>query len=270
MTLSLTSAAPAAGPLILGGSGKLGRALARVWPKTAQQPVWQSRYGAEGTIAWDILNERAPDLPPICGVIVLAGVTSGDAKALALNTTLGQAGCQLAATLGVPALVASTQAVYGRQPGLLSETAHCAPLGAYGQAKLAMEAAAAAPHVTFLRIGNIAGCDTLADAMTRPPVVLDRFADGQGPRRAMLGVDDMVQVLLALLAGPDRPPVLNLARPGLVAMADLLAVTGTAFIWRMAAPDALQELALDVTLLQGICPLPPADATAMAAQGWRS
>ena len=30
---------------------------------------------------------------------------------------------------------------------------------------------------------------------------------------------------------------------------------------------ALPEMALDVTLLQGICPLPPAEAAAMVAQG---
>ena len=256
------------GPLILGGTGRLGRALARAWPATAPQPVWQSRDGAGGTLAWDILSAPAPDVPPVSGVIVLAGVLRGDSAALGLNTALAQAGCDLAAALGVPALVASSQAVYGPQPGLLSETAPCAPAGAYGQAKLAMERAVAAPHVTCLRIGNVAGCDTLADAVARPPVVLDRFADGQGPRRAMLGAADMTRALPALLAAADRPPVVNLARPGLVAMADLLDALGVPFGWRPAPPSALQALEMDVTLLQGICPLPDADAGAMADQGW--
>jgi hypothetical protein len=259
---------PTTGPLILGGSGKLARALVKVWPVGAPAPVLQTRDGAGGTLAWDILNTPAPDIPPISGVIVLAGVLRGDPVAMALNTSLAQAGAALAAAHGVPALVASSQAVYGPQAGLLSEQSPCVPVGDYGQAKLAMEQAVAAPHLTFLRIGNVAGCDTLADAMMRPPVILDRFANGQGPRRAMLGAADMTQVLLALLSAAKRPPVINLARPGLVAMADLLTATATPFLWQPAPSGALPVLALDVTLLQEIFPLPPANAADMAAQGW--
>jgi hypothetical protein len=241
--------------------------LARVWPINAPSPVWQTRDGAGGTLAWDILNAPPPPLPAFGGVIVLAGVTQGTAAELDLNTPLAQAGADLAAARGVPVLLASTQAVYGVQPGLLSEAVPPDPRNAYSHAKLAMERAVAAPHVTSLRIGNVAGCDALTAAVACGAVTLDRFEDGQGPRRAMIGPADLAHVLLALLAAPTRPAVLNVARPGLVAMADMLNVAGIRFDWRPAPQGALPELALDVTLLQGICPLPTADATAMVQQG---
>lgn len=256
-----------AGPLILGASGRLGRALHRVWPRDAATPVRQTRDGAGHTLAWDILRAGPPDLPQIGGIVVLAGVIAGTPADLAANTPLAQAGADLGAALGVPVLIASTQAVYGRQQGLLREDAPVLPVNDYGRAKLAMEAAVAAPHVTCLRIGNVAGCDALAAGMARGSVTLDRFGDGQGPRRAMIGPADLAQVLLALLAADARPPVLNVARPGLVAMANVLAAADHPFVWQPAPATALAELAMDVTLLQGICPLPPADATAMVAQG---
>lgn len=253
------------GPLIMGASGRLGQALARVWEGPA--PVWQTRDGAGGTLAWDILQHPAPELREINGIVVLAGVTAGLPEALALNTPLAQAGSDLGARLGVPVLIASTQAVYGRQPGLMGEDAPLMPANDYGRAKQAMEAAVAAPHVTALRIGNVAGCDALATGIARGAVVLDRFAGGQGPRRAMLGPLDLCHVIQRLLSVPARPPILNVARPGLVAMADVLRAAGVPFTWRVAAADALPELAMDVSLLQEICPLSSADAATMAAQG---
>ena len=256
-----------AGPLILGASGRLGRALAAAWPGDAPAPLRQTRDGAGGTLAWDILRDPVPALPPVSGIVVLAGVTRGSPADLALNTPLAQAGADLGAALGVPVLVASSQAVYGPQAGPLREDAPLAPAGDYGRAKAAMEAAVTGPPVTHMRIGNVAGCDALADAVARGPVTLDRFADGQGPARAMIGPADLVAVLLALLAAPARPAVVNVARPGLVAMADVLAAAGVPFGWRAAPPGALQALALDVTRLQAICPLPPGDAAAMVAQG---
>ena len=267
MTTAVQAGPLRAGPLVLGASGRLGHALARAWPVGAPVPLWQTRDGAGGSFAWDILNARAPDPGPVGGIVVLAGVTRGGPADLALNTALARAGADLGARLGVPVLVASSQAVYGPQAGLLREDAPLAPAGDYGRAKAAMEACVTGPHVTHLRIGNVAGCDALADAVARGPVTLDRFADGRGPARAMIGPADLAGVLLALLAAPARPPVLNVARPGLVAMADVLAAAGVPFDWRAAPQDALQNLALDVTLLQGICPLPPADAAAMAVQG---
>ena len=262
------------GPLILGASGTLGRALARVWPRDALAPLPQGRDHRAGMLQWDILNAPAPALPSVSGVIVLAGVTRGNDAALALNTDLARAGADLARRLGVRALVASSQAVWGRPDHPVSEADTPAPVTPYGRAKLAMEQALAGEdHVCCLRIGNVAGCDSLFDAMTRPPVTLDRFADGQGPRRAMIGPADLARVMVALLGTPSLPPVLNVARPGTIAMADLLDVAGVDWQWRDAGAGALPELALDVTLLQGISPLPQATAHDMLAQahagGWR-
>jgi nucleoside-diphosphate-sugar epimerase len=230
-------------------------------------PVWQTRDGADGTLAWDILRSPVPKLPAINGVVVLAGVTYGTVQDLALNTSLAQAGADLGRRLGVPVLVASTQAVYGAQHGLLNESSACNPTSSYGRAKLAMEQAIAAPHVTCLRIGNVAGCDALAAAIESGLVILDQFPDGQGPRRSMIGPRDLEQVISALLAAPIRPAILNVARPGVLGMDAVLNAAGVDFDRREAPPGALPELALDVTLLQGICPLPAVDAFAMAVQG---
>ena len=256
-----------AGPLVMGASGCLGRALKRAWPAASLQPVWQSRDGAGGGVAWDILNAPPPHMPHISGVVVLAGVVHGSNADLAANTLLAQAGVDLGRRKRVPVLVASTQAVYGPQQGLLREDTPVLPQSDYGRAKLKMELAVAGPGVTCLRIGNVAGCDALAKAVAGGAVTLDRFADGRGPRRAMLTATDLVQVILALLALPQRPAVLNVARPGLVEMADLLTAAGVPFDWQSAGPEALPELALDVTLLQRIYKLPAVSATALVGKG---
>lgn len=266
--------------LILGGTGKLGRALARVWP-AGQSALWQHRPGrvaaGDAGIVWDILNAPAPldDLhrARIDGILALAGYAGPDPDRLGENTTLALAAARLGDALSCRVLVASSQAVYGPQPGLLHEGVVCAPQGGYGQAKRDMENALAdQPHVTCLRIGNVVGCDALAAGIARAtpsdPVVLDRFADGQGPRRAMIGAGDLAAMLPPLFAAPDLPPVLNVARAGSVGMADILTALGQPFVWRAAGPNALPDLQLDVTLLQGFWPVPPGDAAALTAQGW--
>lgn len=68
------------GPLILGATGQVGQALARVWPEGAG--IWQYRPGtARHVIAgfpgqgleWDILAAPLPPLPEVPpGIIVLA------------------------------------------------------------------------------------------------------------------------------------------------------------------------------------------------------
>jgi len=258
------------GPLILGGTGRVGRMLAAVWPD-APAPLWQSRKG--GDVVWDILAQDAPALPqPISAVIVLAGVTRGTDAQLAQNTALAQAGAALAQRLGVRALIASSQAVYGRQTGVLSETIAPTPASAYGQAKLDMEQAVTGTHITHLRIGNVAGCDGLFGAMARGPVTIDQFPDGQGPRRMMIGPRDLAQVLAALCVAPDLPPVLNIARPNLIAMADMADAAGVAWGWQPAPATALPELAMDVTALSRIVAQTDTSAADLVAQaragGW--
>ncbi len=286
-------AMPAARPLLLGATGKVGRALRRVaaaglWPGPV--PLWQHRPGqgiaGDDTLAWDILAGRDPRLPSGCrGVIVLAGVTEGDAAALALNTDLALAAVDLAARHGLgPVLIASSAAVYGRQGGALAETARLAPANTYGAAKAAMEAALAArlaalgpsaPPVCCLRIGNVAGADQLFAAMARGRVPLDRFADGQGPRRSYLGAADFARILAGLLAHDGALPfAVNVAARGGVAMADILDAAGADWGWTPAPATALPDLRLDTTRLAGLlgAPLPEADAADLVAQarlgGW--
>ena len=50
-------------------------------------------------------------------------------------------------------------------------------------------------------------------------------------------------------------------------MADMLRAAQCPFDWRDAPFGAMQELAMDVTLLQSICTMPAADAVDMVAQG---
>jgi nucleoside-diphosphate-sugar epimerase len=245
--------------------------------KLAAAPVWQSRSKDDHTdLHWDVCQTAAPEVR--CnGIIVLAGVTQGTAEALARNSDIALAACDLADRLGgVRVLIASSQAVYGAQTGKMTEASSCAPVNAYGHAKLAMEIAVSGrTNVTCLRLGNVAGAGQPFTAMEQPdPIRLDRFSDGQGPRRAMIGPLTLAQVLTNLLDHKgDLPAILNVASPGLVAMEDILDAAGGQWAWADAADTALPELSLDVKALLQIMPLPPASAALIVAEarlaGWR-
>ena len=273
---------PITGPVVLGASGKVGRALRQVYQKghlpEFADAIWQYRSMAEvpkgAALVWDILQGALPTIRPRA-VIVLAGVTAGRADDLARNTTLALAACALADQAGgVPVLLTSSQAVYGAQSGLLREQDMCLPSTPYGRAKREMERAVAGrPNVTCLRIGNVVGCDAISGAMVHGGVTLDRFPDGQGPRRAMIGPVTLGHVLQGLLEAPGPlPPVLNVAAAGAVAMADLLAAAGVPWGWQDALPHALPALDLDVSLLQKMMPVPGANPVDLIAQarlaGW--
>lgn len=261
------------GPLILGASGQIGQMLYQLWDQGALDfggdPVWQYRRPVQGqkqTLIWDILREPAPQIAP-SGVICLAG-----GPQVADNVALAQAAVMVAR--GAPVLFASTQAVYGPQTGLMSETGLCVPQGAYGETKLAAEQAIADhTNVTSLRIGNAIGADALLRAVQRGPVALDQFADGQGPRRMMIGPQALGQALIDLLAVDEiAAPVLNLAQPGLVAMADMLEVLGVEWHWQPAPATAIPRLEMDLGAVQALIDLAPADPAQLIAEvyaaGW--
>ena len=251
--------------------------LARLWPDHSAA-VWQRRGGAgpigDDDLIWDIVSDPAPQLPtPVSAVIVLAGVTHG--PELSQNTPLAQAGCALAAQLGVRTLVASSQAVYGRQSGALSQADPVNPVTPYGQAKYDMEQAVAhLSDVTCLRIGNVAGADGLFKAMGRGPIRLDQFADGRAPQRMMIGPRDLAHVLtiLSQATGP-LPQILNVARPGLIGMDALADAARAAWDWQPAPETALPELEMDVRALTDLVPLAPPTAADLVAQaragGWQ-
>ncbi len=269
-----------AGPLILGATGKVGSALSRLRLPCFGGAIWQYRPGsvppntAGSSLAWDILRDPLPSIRP-SAVIVLAGVTSGTPDDLAQNTALALAACDFADKAGgLRVFLTSSQAVYGPRSGRLSEETPCDPNTVYGQAKLEMERAVAGrSNVTCLRLGNVVGCDAISAAMARGAVVLDRFVDGQSPRRAMIGPQTLGEMMCALLAVPaPLPPVLNVAAVGLVAMADLVAAAGQSWQWQEAPPHALPALDLDLSRLQSVVHVPAADPLDLVAQarlaGW--
>ena len=266
------------GPLVLGGTGRVGRMLAAVWPQDMPKPLWQRRDGTAvqgDDMIWDILEMASPTLlRPVSAVIVLAGVTGGAPEALQQNSLLAQAGSTLAHKLGVKALIASSQAVYGRQEGALLETDLPHLATPYGQAKWDMEKAIQGQSdVTCLRMGNVAGCDGLFQAMARGPVQIDQFPDGQSPRRMMIGPRDLARTLASLSATDSPlPAALNVASPGLVSMSEMACAAGATWGWKPAPQDALRVLEMDVSALSAYITLPRATAQDIVAQaragGW--
>ena len=263
-----------AGPLILGSTGCVGRALAQIWP--ADRPaIWQHRPGKTAprktALEWDILAAPPPPLRhPVSGILLLAGGTSDEALRSAVP--LAEAACDVGEREGVPVLLASSQAVYGLQSGPLTEDAPCAPTNPYGLSKLAMERATGG-RATALRIGNVVGCDALAHSANRGALRLDRFDDGASPRRSYLSAVGLKDIVLALLDHPDAlPTALNVADVGTLEMADLLAAAGVSWTWQPAPPTAIREFALDVSLMQSILPRPAADAGRLVREaqdaGW--
>lgn len=289
--------------LVLGAGGRLGGMLRRHWGTGAGAglvgvdlvgadlaPLWQMRGAVEGpgVVRFDPLG-RWPALGRVDMVICLAGVIAGDAAALRVNTDLALAAVRQGARCGAARVfLASTAAVYGRGGAGLAEDDPVVPVSRYGQAKRAMELAALAAGdeagvpVTVLRIGNVAGADALLGGLAqgwvgqgrvgRGPVVLDRFADGQGPRRSYIGPGGFAAAMAGLAraagAGCEVPACLNLALPGAVAMADLLQAAGVAFDWRAAPAGALPLVELDVGRLLRLVPLERARAGAIVAE-WR-
>lgn len=252
-------------PLLIGATGRVGRLLLA---SGAFDAVPQARRPLAGHLLWD-LQSAPPDLPPLSGIVMLAGGV-GDADAY---EPLALTAARLGADLGVPVLIASTQAVYGPTPGPHAETGPCHPKGTYGEAKLAMEQAVAGfDHVTCLRIGNVAGADMLFRSMASGPVRLDEVTPGRGPLRNLIGPVTLAHWLTAVLARLERPRIVNLAQPGLIDMADLLRAARADWSWHPAPPGVLPRVELDLTRAQSLAPLPMATAQGLVdearACGW--
>lgn len=91
----------------------------------------------------------------------------------------------------------------------------------------------------ILRLGNVAGADMLGSVVASGRrVVLDRFADGQGPVRSYIGPGMLARTVEALArrvrTGEILPKVLNTAGQAPVAMADILTAAALPFDWRPA------------------------------------
>jgi nucleoside-diphosphate-sugar epimerase len=206
------------------------------------------------------------------GVMVnLAGVTSGDANTLAANVDLGLAGCEAARAAGVRhVFLCSSSAVYGRgsaKQHALGENDATHPANPYGKAKLRMEEEAlewashpGRPGLTLLRIGNVLGADALIGGVQRGRIVTLDPVPGQpeGPMRSYIGPRGLARVLWRLAelaqAGAVLPPVLNIAAPLPVGMAELLEAGRISWQWGPDNPAVLARLVLDTTLLEALCP----------------
>jgi len=179
--------------------------------------------------------------------------------------------CAAAKDQAIPLFLCSSAAIYGDRPGPHAEDDAAIPVTPYGRGKLWMEQAAidSGARVTCLRIGNVAGADALLgphrpDSAAR--ITLDVFPDGSTPRRSYIGPLTLAQVLADLMglavAKTRLPPTLNLAAPGDVSMADLLAAAGLDWSGQAAPPTALPRLTLDTKRLLRLVDLPPDAGTA--------
>ncbi len=260
--------------LILGANGKLGRLLQKAWAK-APLPGWQARWCARSNghgidHVWQpgmVAPQRAE------AVVALWGVVPGGGD-LEDNTRLAQAAMALGRASGASRVLHfSSAAVYGAGTQL-SETSPCQPLNAYGAAKLAMEAAIAqetGPAACVLRLANVVGGDSLFAALTsETPMVIDKFPDGQGPRRSYAPPSVIWHAVAALLTCPTMPEVINVAAPGTVDMSALAHDAGREFSWKVAPEEALAEAVLDTARLQALAgALTPATSRALIAE-WQA
>ena len=258
--------------VVLGAGGKVGRMLSKYWqrsPPNVINPVFQTSGSMPDAIQCGCVRWRLDDDPsPFLGartMVVLWGVTPGDAQPMSQNTTLALSALKTAAEIGVKrVLLASSAAVYsGAKGGRHAEDdALSPPYGAYGQAKLAMEQAARqwadgriTPRLSLLRLANVIGADSLfANLQLSGEVQLDRFASGAGPQRSYLAVEDLARVIevLATCADTALPQVINVAGQRALAMADLVARAGGRVVWRPAPPVAIERVELDTERLQNL------------------
>lgn len=172
-------------------------------------------------------------------------------------------------------LLASTAAVYRPGPDDLDETDVPAPANPYGAAKLAAEQAAVAaltdpgsPGLTILRVGNVAGADALLGG--QGPALLDPVQEQTGgPLRSYIGPVMLAQVLAHLAArgasGAAIPPILNIAQPPVVAMADLLSAAGRPWRYGPVQPGVVPRVGLATHRLAALMPLPTATAAGIVA-----
>jgi nucleoside-diphosphate-sugar epimerase len=252
--------------LVVGATGRLGRVLRVGWAGRADlSPLWQTRGEPPGPgwVAWDPLGAAAM---PACDVVVdVAGVTQG----ARLDDNARLAAAIATAARGRRVLHAGSIAAYGDTGAAAAEDRPLAPRSPYGAAKAAAEAAVAGRAVV-MRIGNVIGADALEAAVQAGPVVMDRFPDGQGPRRSCIGPAAFARVVAALVTTTAAlPAVINVALPGAVDLAAILRAADVPFAWREARPGAVALAAMDVGRLAAIVPLEPADPAAIAAE-WRA
>ena len=278
----------ASGLLVTGSTGRVGGALRAIWAgnQACGLPIlWHGRKaGPDVDLVWDIGQNPPVALPAGLIVLHLAGSTSGSPGALAQNAVVTAAVCTAAQKAGARhVFVMSSAAVYQPSPNLLAEDDTTAPLSPYGQAKRDAEVAAqdclADGSLIVLRLANLAGADALFGACLPGRTVTLDPVPGQlrGPERSYIGPHALAQVLsglvLHVMRGGVLPRVLNLAQPGIMAMADLLDARGQPWVFGPPRPASIARVALATDRLSAVVPLVPATPAGLVAdldlvQGW--
>ncbi|MGP6088700.1 NAD-dependent epimerase/dehydratase family protein [Antarctobacter jejuensis] len=257
--------------LMLGAGGKLGRMVRASWAVTGFHvvPVVRSLPIPQGGLTWQP-GAPAPDVGPVAAVVALWGVTPGPGRDLSENTALAVAAVDLAQAVGASAVLhCSSAAVYRPGPDPLTEDMAGDPPSPYGQAKLDMEQAIAAratpdgPRQIILRIGNVAGADSLfANLRPGAAVTLDRFADGAGPSRSYITAGDLARVIEGFLRSETGRGIYNTAAPVPTPMADLVTAVGADLNWRDAPEGAARQVWLDTGKLASVAELSQQAGTA--------
>lgn len=239
---------------VLGANGRVGRMIMSCGHNHDLIPVIRPDKAGPRDTSW------APGMPLPknlqCDAVVAAwGVTHGSERDLDTNVSLANQAQKFANAVGAERVVhCSSAGVYGPvQPW--TESAKINPTSGYGLAKLRMEQAIRrtpiGPKAVILRIGNVAGADSLFKAGLRSGhVTLDRFPDGRGPIRSYIGPQTLTQVMLWAAVSPDTPPLLNVASSSKVGMEDVARAMGWHVSWRPAADTAQQLCILEIDLLQ--------------------
>lgn len=249
--------------LVLGSTGRVGRLLQLVWAQNPPKDVellLQSRDGSG--ICW----QPGQEVPfgAVDAVISLWGVTHG--ADLERNTELALAAQAVGAQCGAARVLhCSSVAVYAPKDGALQENDPTVPTNPYGQAKLAMEQAltqADGPQAVCLRIGSVAGAESLAANMRKgwdgaaETLTLDRFPDGKGPARSYIAPSDLARALMVLATASTLPSRINVGATEPVFMEDLLNAAQHPMQWRKAPEQARQYAVMDCTRLAELVDLP--------------
>ena len=250
-----------AGLIVTGAGGKLGRLMRAAW---APGPVWLHRAG------WDMLVNPVPDgLPQGATVLHLAGVTRGNPANLQVNVDLVAPLLHMCRKIGARRLIFMSSAAVYRPGALARESDPLAPPGPYGMSKAQAESlirAQADVPFTILRPGNIAGADALLGPRGVGEITLDPVpGQPRGPLRSWIGARLLTDILGALCVRMELPPILNLAQPGPLPMADLLDAGGLP--WQFGPTPAPVPVATqDTAQLQLLLPVPPANAANLAKE----
>ena len=267
--------------LITGSTGRVGGALRAVWADNLAGGVpilWHGRRAGPGVdVIWDIGQNPPVGLPEGGIVLHLAGLTWGSAAALDENRKVTAAVC--GAVRAAHHFVMSSAAVYAPGADPIAESVPPAPTSDYGRAKLAAERAAqavAGDRVTVLRLANLGGADALlGNCLPGRMVTLDPIVgQARGPERSYIGPRVLAQALAALFGRVGGlPAVINLAQPGVIAMADLLVARGQPWCFGPPRAGAVARVVLATDVLAGLVPLPPATAASIVADldsvpGW--